>query len=407
MQGDFARRFRGVSYVGANGSWQGFYGVIKVLVGILTEQGIPIDRVQIPLSKWSGFLHPTIQTAILTWTSENDEIELDIFPHDWLKLHPGPDSLQERIKNTPYYSVLFEDAVFTHYSLLAEVPQNVEILSTLRQRGFVDYYALKLLLPENSTQVVSVATKNSDGFHQEELLKVYALLEPVLALALYGAYQTSVSAEIARTYLGVRTGQRVLQGDFLRGASTSLEAGIMFCDLRGFTRLNLLLGADKTVSVMNQVFDKIGQVIESSPAEILKFIGDALLIVLPVDEFESLEEVKLCMLDLASRSHLQVKQLGIALNLPLAVGFGGHLGRVVYGNIGTSSRFDFTVIGPAVNLASRLESLCATLQSFYLVSEEALPTTAPLSHKGLQLLKGIAEPVGVWGLSDHGGPYYA
>jgi adenylate cyclase len=396
----YAERFRAISYVGSHGSWQGFYAVLKTLVAILRENAIPVDRVQIPFSKMAGFLHPTIQTAILTWTAADDAIELDIVPHNWMQLFPGPDSLQERLKNTPYYAILFEGAHVTHYPLTGDVPENIEILTTLRQRGYVDYFALKLLLPENSIQVVSVATQQVGGFDADRLWQVYAELEPLLALALYAAYQTSVSAEIARTYLGDRTGKRVLQGELLRGVSTSLEAGIMFCDLRGFTRLNQLLGAEKTVEVMNQVFDRIGQVMESSPAEILKFIGDALLIVLPVAEFQNLEQVQTCMLDLARRSHTLVKALGQELALPLAVGFGGHIGKVVYGNVGTSSRLDFTIMGPAVNLAARLEAQCSTLGAFYLVSQQALPVSDALISFGERALKGIDEPVPVWGVLD-------
>lgn len=397
---NYAERFRAISYIGSHGSWQGFYAVLKTLVAILKEHGIPVDRVQIPLSKMAGFLHPTIQTAILTWTSVDDAIELDIVPHNWMQLFPGPDSLQERLKNTPYYAILFEGARATHYPLTGFLPENIEILTTLRQRGYFDYYALKLLLPENSIQVVSVATQDPAGFDASRLLQVYSQVEPLVALALYAAYQTSVSAEIAHTYLGDRTGKRVLQGEFLRGVSTSLEAGIMFCDLRGFTRLNQQLGAEKTVEVMNQVFDRIGQVMESSPAEILKFIGDALLIVLPVSEFDSLEQVQSCMLNLATRSHALVKELGRELELPLAVGFGGHIGKVVYGNVGTSSRLDFTIMGPAVNLAARLEAQCSSVGAFYLVSQQALLDSGLFVSFGLQDLKGITEPVPVWGLLD-------
>lgn len=400
MRDSYACRFRAAFFVKSNDNWHGFHAVLRTFVDILKENHIPIDRVQIPLSKLSGFLHPTIQTAILTWTSHDDQIELDIIPHDWMKIYPGPESFQERLKNTPYYGIIFEKAAFTHYPLLAEQPANIEILGTLRQRGYADYYALKLELQADSTQVVSMATKQPDGFDRQQLFDIYHQIEPVLGMALYAVYQKSVAAEIARTYLGDRTGKRVLQGEIMRGVSTSLEAGIMFCDLRGFTSLNLKLGAEKTVEVMNQVFDKIGQVMESSPAEILKFIGDALLIVLPVSEFETLEDVKLCMLDLASRSHALVRDLGAEMDLPLAIGFGGHLGKVVYGNIGTSSRFDFTVMGPEVNMAARLEAQCSQLNAFYLVSIEALPTTRSMSHMGEHLLKGIDKPVAMWGLDD-------
>ena len=400
MLDNYAVRFRTTSLLKTSDNWHGFRAVLKTFVEIMREHQIPIDRVQIPLSKLSGFLHPTIQTAILTWTLHDDQFELDIIPHDWMKIYPGPESFQERLKNTPYYGIIFENKDFVYFPLKHEVPANIEILGALQQRGYTDYYALKLLLQEDSHQVVSVATKSAAGFDRQQLFDVYNAVEPVLGLALYAAYQKSVAAEIARTYLGDRTATRVLQGEMLRGVSTSLDAGIMFCDLRGFTHLNLLLGAEKMVEVMNQVFDKIGQVLESSPAEILKFIGDALLIVLPVAEFADSEELKLCMLDLATRSNTLVCALGKELGLPLSVGFGGHVGKVVYGNVGTSSRLDFTVMGPAVNLAARLESLCSKLDTFYMVSEEALPASRPMQDRGNQNLKGIETPVRVWGLGD-------
>ena len=400
MRDNYAVRFRAAACAKSDDNWHGFHAVLKTLVEILQEHQIPIDRVQIPLSKLAGFLHPTIQTAILTWTSHDDQFELDIIPHDWMKIYPGPESFQERMKNTPYYSIIYEGKAFVHVPLAGEVPLNIEILGSLQQRGYFDYYALKLQLQEDSLQAVSVATKSEAGFNRQKLFDIYNAVEPILGLALYAAYQKSVATEIARTYLGDRTGKRVLEGEIMRGVSTSLEAGIMFCDLRGFTSLNQQLGAEKMVEVMNQVFDKVGQVMESSPAEILKFIGDALLIVLPVSEFESIEAVKLCMLDLATRSNILVRALGKELNLPLLLGFGGHVGKVVYGNVGTSSRFDFTVMGPAVNLAARLESLCAKLDTFYMVSGEALPATQAIPSRGKELLKGIETPVDVWGLCD-------
>ena len=232
----------------------------------------------------------------------------------------------------------------------------------------------------------------------EELLQE---IEPILSLALFAANQASVTFQVADAYIGHITGPKVLRGEINRKSNQTLQAGIMFCDVRGFTAMSETLGGEEVVQVMNRVFDAIGDVVDACHGEILKFIGDALLIVFPVDAFEEPSELGSTMIQAASRSIDAVDAVGKDLGIPLAVGFGGHIGEVVYGNIGTKKRLDFTVMGPAVNLASRLESLCKPLDASLVVSEKVAHGCAgELSSLGSHQVKGVSKSVQVWGIPN-------
>lgn len=378
-------------------SWESFAQLTRELGHILREEGFPVDRIQFPLTKLAGFLHPTIATALFTWTSEQDAIEQQTFTHDALGSETGEEFLRVRLKQTPYYSLLFENKSVVHYPLTTAIP-DIEVLPDLKQNGYYDYYAFKVSMA-NRKQVISFATKQKEGFDKNRFLKTFALLKPILSLSLLTAYQVSLSVEVANAYIGKRTAKRVLAGQIIRGSSSHLQAGIMFCDLRGFTRLNDTLGAQATVVLMNQVFEKVGDVLSQYPAEILKFIGDAMLILLPVEEFASLDTLRQAMYNIAVTATKEVDQLAQELKQTLSMGFGGNIGEVYYGNIGTGSRLDFTVMGPAVNKAARLESMCSRLQSNYVVSSEAFVEGAEFRFQGLRSLKGIKKRQQVYGLS--------
>jgi adenylate cyclase len=173
----------------------------------------------------------------------------------------------------------------------------------------------------------------------------------------------------------------------------------MFCDVRGFTAMSERLGAEKIVATMNQIFQCIEDQVRVHLGEILKFIGDALLIVFPREDCDHDKELGAKMIECALNAIRTVEDLGREINLPLSVGFGCHIGEVLYGNIGTETRLDFTVMGPAVNLTSRLESMCKSLGAQLTVSTlVAEGNQEKLTSFGFHKMKGIKEEVEVWGI---------
>ncbi len=375
---------------------QDYTYLLRSFVSILNAQGIPVDRLQIPMNKYSGLRHPRYATILLNYV--DNELSTLYITHEALEQRIQTQA--DYLTTTPFAPVLNRTNAAHRMSLVGEV--EYERLRELQVEGYTDYASATMLLPNGAAQLFSIATKGTDGFYADLESKVESLL-PMFALCLYGAYQTDVASALAETYLGVRTAENVLTGSIHRGSQDTLDAGIMFCDVRGFTAMSEKLGAKGVVTVMNDIFQIIEEEINPRNGEILKFIGDALLVVFPRCSEVSDEQVSENMIQSALQSVIKVEELGRQLNLPLSVGFGCHLGSVLYGNIGTETRLDFTVMGPAVNLTSRLESMCKSLGTQLTVSKDVAQSYGEyLQSFGVHSVKGVAEPVEIWGIPVNG-----
>ena len=367
-----------------------FSPIITSIAQYLHSKNIPVDRIQIPMNMYFGFLHPLYKAFIVTW--QEDNIEEITIPHD------GVDAVahfQRAISNTPYAVITLQG--HSEYQVTLNPTENpYPILDNLYTQGYREYYCMGLPLPhQDRRQIISLATKSA---FPENFSDIMQDIKYAISLTLYGFYQSSVSRSIAHTYLGIQTGDKVLQGQIFRGSKQEIDAGILFCDIRGFTSLSESLGADKVVSVVNEIFQCISDVVEQYNGEILKFIGDAMLIIVPQDDF-SHRQLGQILIEIAQKSVSDVSNLSQKMNLPLAVGFGAHIGEVHYGNIGSQNRLDFTVMGPAVNLTSRLESMCKDLKASLNVSEHvAQGNEDMLKYFGEHFVKGVSEPVKMWGL---------
>jgi adenylate cyclase len=195
------------------------------------------------------------------------------------------------------------------------------------------------------------------------------------------------------TYLGAATGQRILAGHVQRGDVETLEAALMICDLRGFTDLSNRHHAERTLELLNIYFDQIVPAITDAGGEIMKFMGDAVLAYFRHEGgavascTAAFDAAGIALTRLASAS----KDAGTDLRVGIAL----HYGKVSYGNIGSGTRLDFTVIGRDVNLVSRIQSVCALSGRSLLMSEQFAALFAA-SHPvsiGRHELKGFEAPV--------------
>ena len=367
-----------------------FSRILHAVVDYLAEQEVVVDRMQIPMSRYSGLRHPLYGLIILTY--KDDQVRTENIPHMVFSKREERDFMD--VQNSPYGLVFDRPNQHARINLLdTETP--FSILDTMRQDGFTEYLVVNMTLPNRKTQFFSMATRVKDGF-PEQIDDLIKNLYIPFSLALYGMYQSHVSISLAETYLGARTGENVLNGNIYRGAQETIDAGIMFCDVRGFTSMSEQLGAKGVVKIMNDVF----QIIEEEVGgEILKFIGDALLLIFPREEYTNNQSLSRAMIDGALRAVRRVEEYGRQLELPLCVGFGCHIGHVLYGNIGTNDRLDFTVMGPAVNLTSRLESMCKEIGTQLTVSwVVAKENTELLESFGEHKIKGVVNPVDIWGV---------
>lgn len=276
------------------------------------------------------------------------------------------------------------------------------IYEDLRQDGLTDYVVYPLLFTLGQRHVISFAADRAGGFSVEDLTLIADLL-PILAPLIEIRLKNRLARTFLQTYVGPHASEQILAGATRRGSGTTLEAAILICDLRGFTMISELWPRDDVIALLNGYFDAMATPIEKHGGEILKFIGDGLLAVFPLSEADAIER--------AYRAVHGARAAMVALNQqraadglePLGYGVGVHVGDVMYGNIGSKARLDFTVIGPAVNIASRLESLTKQVGRQALFSgtfAEMRGVAEGLERVGAFPLRGVGQPIEVFTLSD-------
>jgi adenylate cyclase len=237
-------------------------------------------------------------------------------------------------------------------------------LDDMRAEGVTDYIALPLLATDGTVHASSWATRQPGGFSGEQLNGLRALMPP-LARLVEVANQRRKASVLLDTYVGSRAGERILGGQIRRGHTETMHAAIWLSDLRGFTALSDRLPPETVVDILNRYFDCQVSAIASHGGEVLKFMGDGLLAVFPIAEADGdIHQVCARVLEAARESRASVE----ALHYPIGdaverfrFGVALHVGKILYGNIGGGNRLDFTCIGPAVNLAARLEKIAGRL----------------------------------------------
>jgi adenylate cyclase len=176
---------------------------------------------------------------------------------------------------------------------------------------------------------------------------------------------------VLRAYLGPHTGPRVLAGEIRRGSGEEIAAVIWSSDLRGFTALSDHAPGERVIAILNDVFDLQAKAISKHRGEILKFIGDGLLAIFPVDGIDDAPRAAADALSAARETLAALKAYRPHEDeAPLRIVIALHYGTVIYGNIGAADRLDFTVVGPAVNLVSRAEAVAKSLDEPLVVTDE-------------------------------------
>src|SRR5579871_2461788 len=205
-------------------------------------------------------------------------------------------------------------------------------------------------------------------------------------------------------YLGRRSAARVLAAPLRRAVGETIQAALLYADLRGFTALSDNQPPAAVIAALDAWFDRIAGAVHAFGGEVLKFIGDGILAIFPISGSAprgacdaALRAVSAAQ---AGMAHLDQDRSRKGLS-PLHFGAALHLGEIFWGNIGAADRLDFTAIGPAVNLVSRLEGLCRPLGKSVLVSGAlAAETEVPLTALGTHALRGIASPCAVFTLAE-------
>jgi adenylate cyclase len=356
----------------------------------LLGDGVPLWRATYHV----GVLHPQIRGIGVRWLRDRKIVE------QYSILHGSDDTDEYRLspiratieRGTPFRRRLDQPA--------AEFP----LLERIRKAGATDYLALPLNRTFRRYPVVTWATDRPDGFTDSDIAALEDI-NPALAAIAETRAERRISSSLLDTYLGPQAGRRILAGQILRAQGERMRAVIMMTDMRNFTGLSDRLPGDAVIELLDDYFDAIGSPIRENKGEILKFMGDGVLAIFPADDDEDFTPSSLRALDAATQGLERLAAINQerreSARSEVRAGIGLHLGEVIYGNVGSADRLDFTVIGPAVNLASRIEGLTKRLSRPLLTSSafaEICPR--PLVSLGFQPVRGLDQPEEVFGLPD-------
>jgi adenylate cyclase len=328
-------------------------------------------------------MHPEFAGLAFQRTDEDDELKIIEVHHSDLETpvyRKSPISLAVETREAKLWGTV--DMPGSQHDFLRE----------LSLEGYTGYGVVPLRGTHRRIHVLSVATKKEGGFSPEEWEDLLAFSLPFsLLVDTLGVYQ--LAEVLLRLYVGNQTGSRVLTGAVQRGQGEIIDAVVLICDMKNFTQTCSSLSEKQTIELLNQFLDRVCGPIEEGGGEILKFMGDAVLAIFSADS-RPLQEACRLGLRATQKAMVRLSSSDITLStgqvVPVGAGFGLHVGQFHYGNIGTSSRLDFTAIGDAVNLASRIEGMCRTLDVDILCSTRFAELAGIQGRDtGLHKLKGI------------------
>jgi adenylate cyclase len=366
--------------------------VIREAARQICDSGCVLARVMVSIRT----LHPQVAAITYAWNAGEEEIE--VTPREYSVLS------NDIYLASPIRNIHAGEKIVRRRLVDARNSDDFPILQELRASGATDYIVLPLPFSGRRINAISFTTRRSGGFDDEDVAALQIFVK-ALALVLDPLETRRIARTLFSTYLGTDPGRRVLDGLVRRGDGVTIAAALMFTDLRGFTAMSERLPREQVIDTLNRYFDAMSSAVRDHGGEILKFVGDGMLVIFPMKD--DLDRDRACYAALASArgglaaiDALNVERATDGLP-PLVVGVALHSGSVSYGNIGTEDRLDFTVIGPAVNLVSRIQNLCEPLDRRILATRRfASSCHSDLVPVGRHFLKGIAEEQEIYGLPD-------
>ncbi|MGH6905297.1 MAG: adenylate/guanylate cyclase domain-containing protein [Geminicoccaceae bacterium] len=346
------------------------------LVGL----GVPLWR----LRAGQRLANPLASAWGVIWTRDGSDTHEYVVPRTTLSTGA--------YYGSPFQHVVERRQSFRRRLLDLHPERDHQVLHEMAAGGGTDYLAVPLEYGDGSVQGLSLVSDGEAGFADRHLELIERLRQP-LAAALEPTAMRRSSASLLRTFLGDGPAEAVLAGAIRRGDRRRIEAAILFSDLRGFTTMSERLGEAELFAALDRYFEAVVEAVRAEGGDVLKFLGDGVLAIFPVETAGSRVAACQAAVQAVKRARQDLAGAAAADGTPLAFTATLHVGQVVYGNIGSPDRLDFTVLGPAVNLVSRLEGLAKQLNRPLLCSAAfAHELDAPLASLGRFPLKGVAEP---------------
>lgn len=326
--------------------------VVGEICNRVRAAGMPIDRVGFFF--WT--LHPQYWGNAMFWN--DGQIELR---------RAGPEMRSDAMYlDSPVRRIQEGARVLRRRLEQSDCPLDYPVLEEIKAAGATDWVMVEVVFSNGQRNAVSLATRRPGGFTDHDIAETEKLLHP-FALVMENFTNRELAQTLLETYLGRQSGLRVLDGKIQRGDGDEIDAVIWFSDLRESTPLSEALGERAFLELLNDYFEATAGAVLEQGGEVLRFIGDASLAVFPLPQTGERRET--CERAVAAIRGARARALAVNERRTqsglraFGFGVGLHLGRVLYGNIGTADRLEFSVIGAAANQAARIEALCKRTQT--------------------------------------------
>jgi adenylate cyclase len=359
--------------------------VLQGLIDRLNAEGLQLHRAVLGV----GVLHPELMAKTHTWERSGRYVTET-------EIHHGIETTDQYLDSP--FRPLNEGEPFVRHRLTgpdARIPYPV--LEEQRDAGSTDYIAIGLPRSDGNAYRSSWTTDRIGGFTDSEIDRLLSL-RPVIGVVAELQSRAEMTKSVLNLYLGREAGRRVYAGNIKRGDGQTIHSVLWMCDLRGFTSLSDRIPLNDLIAVLNDYFEAVTGPIHASGGEVLKFIGDAVLGIFRIENEAEIAEIseralsaaELAVANMHSLNRRRRREEKDPLNFSIAL----HVGDAMYGNVGAHDRLDFTVIGPAVNLCARLESLAGSLGEKIICSSEfAAISNAEMKSVGTHDLKNVEAAV--------------
>jgi adenylate cyclase len=364
--------------------------------------GLPLARALLFIDT----LHPVHEGRLFRWgygPTESPLLEYGRTSPDALAAsgsEPQDVEAAQRWRNSPLYKMLQTGDSFLRRRLNAAAKDEFAVLSDLLAAGISDYVAIinrfapEGVIGEMDGVYSSWATAAPGGFSDSHIAALKRIA-PYLALAIKSVSLARMTGTLMQTYLGRDAGQRVLGGRIVRGIAERIDAVVWFSDLRGFTRITDT-APEQAIPLLTDYADAIVSAIHEHGGDVLKLMGDGILAIFTAEDRRRACDAALSAAITARERIDELNRRRAADGKPITdMYLGLHVGEVFYGNVGSRERLDFTVIGPAVNEASRIAAMCRSVDQPVLMSSafaEVGDIKRRLVSVGRYALRGVAHP---------------
>jgi adenylate cyclase len=364
--------------------------------------GFPLGRAHLFIDT----LHPVHEGRLFRWGFGPDETAL----HDYGRTSvqgidtSDPAYLDQQAtdvwRRSPFFDMLQTGAALLRRRLSAETKDEFSLLPDWYAAGLTDYvaiinrFAAEGIIGEMDAVYSSWGTRDPEGFDDREIVALERVV-PYLALAIKSVSLMRMTRTLMETYLGRDAGQRVLGGRIVRGIAERIDAVVWFSDLRGFTRITDT-APEQVIPLLNDYADVIVTAIEQHGGDVLKLIGDGTLAIFTGEDRAHACEAALAAALAARQGVAELNKRRRGQEQPVTdMYLGLHVGKVFYGNVGSRERLDFTVLGPAVNEASRIAAMCRSVDQPMLLSAafaDVGDMKSRLVSVGRYALRGVLHP---------------